>query len=219
MGQFFMSKSKEIKAIRADDTLKLLMEKSKCIFLTLTTPDVVDYVEIRERWRNLRHWLVRRLNKPNYIMNYEIHPKGHGWHIHAVFTCYINLNKYLRKIRSFGFGRVGVEVVYNKFVSEYLMKHCLKPFRDLNSLKRLGDFKRFRMINQSRGLPPLSDYEYRSDYIKSFKEVCSHLRSRVITPRRKMLIELSYYFGFSTYEESLLYFETLLSENISNICT
>jgi hypothetical protein len=212
-----MARGKEIRQLRADDTLKILMEKSKCIFLTLTTPDIVSYDQVRERWRNLRHWLIRRLGKPKYIMNYELHPKGHGWHIHAVLTSYIPLSKYLDKIQSFGFGRVGVEVVYNRFVSDYLTKHCLKSYRGINKkYKRYGDFNRMRLVNQSRGLPPLSDYEYRSDYMSSLREVSKILKPRVITSRKKLLLELPYYFGFAEYDQSLQYFQELLYQEINN---
>lgn len=207
-----MSVSKEIREYRADKTLQVLMSKSKCVFLTLTTPDVVDYKTVRERWRNLRHWLVRRLGKPQYIMNYELHPKGHGWHIHAVFTCYISLKKHLHTIRSFGFGRVGVEVVYSKFVSDYLTKHCLKAYRGEIKTKRLGDYKRMRLVNQSRGLPPLSDYKYCSSYLKSFSEVCQKLKPKIIKSKVKLLAELPYYFGFSSFQESLEYFNNLLTD-------
>lgn len=200
---------KEIRSIRCDDTIKKLMFK-KCVFLTLTTPDVCDYVDIRERWRNLRHWLVRRLGKPSYIMNYEIHPKGHGWHIHAVFTCYIDLKKHLRKIRSFGFGRVDVRMVTTRFVSEYLTKHALKLYRGVKKYQRTKDFARMRLMNQSRGLPCLSDYSYYSDYLKSFREVAKFIKPKFIGCKMKFFCELPYYFGFSTYEESLNYFSYIM---------
>ena len=113
-----MATSKIIRQIRASDTLTELV-KNKCYFMTLTTVDVVDYFEIRERWRNLRHWFVRRL-KVRYIQNFELHPYGHGWHIHLVVDNFVPLKKYLRKIQSFGFGRIDIRRVYTKEISEYL---------------------------------------------------------------------------------------------------
>ena len=104
-----MASSSTIRKIRAADTLDELI-KNKCYFMTLTTRDVVSYYEIRERWRNLRHWFVRRL-KCRYIQNFELHPWGHGWHIHVVIDNFIPLKKHLKKIQSFGFGRVDIRRV------------------------------------------------------------------------------------------------------------
>lgn len=165
-----MATSKIIRQIRASDTLSELV-KNKCYFMTLTTADVVDYFEIRERWRNLRHWFVRRL-KVRYIQNFELHPWGHGWHIHLVVDNFVPLKKYLRKIQSFGFGRVDIRRVYTKEISEYLTKHALKAYRGvIRSTVKTSDGARLRLVNQSRGLPSLSDYYSTSPYLSFIKDV------------------------------------------------
>ena len=53
-----MSASQYIRRVRCDDALGVLMSGKACVFFTLTTPDVVEYEEVRTRWRNLRHWLA-----------------------------------------------------------------------------------------------------------------------------------------------------------------
>ena len=194
--------SKQIKSVRCDDVLKAFISSSRgCVFFTLTTPDVVDIYEIRRRWRLLRHYMVERFKGVKYVMNFELHPKGHGWHIHSVWNRYIPLSyRMLHKLHSFGFGRVDIRRVNSKGVSDYLTKHALKAYRGVSAaeLKRNPSF-RLRLVNASRGLPVLSDYKFQSDLkddvksrlskyrlaggrIKSFKtlrtslEVCALLR-------------------------------------------
>ena len=153
------------KKVRCDDVLKHF-SKRKMTFFTFTTKDVVTYSEIRQRWRNLRHFLVEKYRSKDlkYVMNYELHPKGHGWHIHAVFSDYIQL-KFggLAKMRSFGFGMIRVEKVNSLGVAQYLSKHCLKAYRGVKQAQK-GQGKRLRLVNTSRGLPRLSDYKWQSDF-------------------------------------------------------
>ena len=156
--------SKSIKSVRCDDVLKAFMASSKgCVFLTLTTPDVVDIYEIRRRWRGVRHFLCEKYRGVKYVMNFEIHPKGHGWHIHSVWNRYIPLSVVLQKFHAFGFGRVDIRRVSSKGVSDYLTKHALKAYRGVSAaeIKRNPSF-RLRLVNASRGLPVLSDYEWKS---------------------------------------------------------
>lgn len=203
---------KEKREYRASESLKLL-SNTKCVFLTLTTRDIVSYSDIRKRWRDLRHWLVRRLNKPRYIMNYEVHPKGHGWHIHCVIQSYIDLSRYLAKIQSFGFGRVNVRPITNLGIADYLTKHCMKPYRGSGQRSFvMGDFKRCRLINQSRGLPSLADYHYSSSYIDSLRKVLKENRIRTFSPRKKLYADLCYYYDLESYNEGLQKFNEELFE-------
>lgn len=138
------------------------------MFFTLTTPDVVDLSEIRNRWRRFRHYLVESVfaSGVKYVMNFERHPEGHGWHIHSVFSAYVPLKRILPYVRECGFGRVDVRRVYTTGVAEYLTKHALKAYATANAFLRAdgGGVKRMRLVNTSRGLPPLSDYTYLSGY-------------------------------------------------------
>lgn len=153
---------------RCDDVLRAFA-KDRMSFFTFTTPDVVTYDVIRERWRKLRHFLVEKYRGKNlrYVMNFELHPKGHGWHIHAVFSDYIQLRRGgLARLRSFGFGMINVEKVDTYGVAQYLAKHCLKAYRGVKAAQK-GQGKRLRLVNTSRGLPRLSDYKWQSQYNQS----------------------------------------------------
>lgn len=164
--------SKLAREVRCTDVLRRFAEDNDGMcFLTLTTPDVVTILQIRERWRNLRHDLVRRLGRDaKYVMNYELHPRGHGWHIHAVFNRYIPLRRGgLYRLRSFGFRMIRVEKVTTEGVALYLSKHCLKAYRGV-SKQLQGQSKRLRLVNCSRGLPVLSDYKWKSRFVASVRE-------------------------------------------------
>ena len=137
----------EIRSIRAHDVLSQFMNGSSgCVFFTLTTPDVVDLCEIRRRWREFRHELFRDIKRrkrivPKYVMNYEVHPGGHGWHIHSVINCYVDLRRYLPLIRRCGFGRVDVRRVNSEGVADYLTK----PREALTRRDRETPFSAFRV--------------------------------------------------------------------------
>lgn len=169
--------NKEIREVRCSDVLDHFMKTSKGMcFMTLTTKDVCTLDEIRARWRNLRHDLARRGEVGfKYVMNYELHPKGHGWHIHAVFNRYVNLRGFgLQNIQRFGFGRVNVKKVTSLGVSLYLSKHCLKAYRGVReSLQKGESTRRLRLVNTSRGLPRLSDYSWQSDYLSKVRAFLS----------------------------------------------
>lgn len=156
--------SKLIKSVRCEDVLNAFMSDNKgCVFFTLTTPDVVDIYEIRRRWRRVRHFLVEKYPGVKYVMNYEIHPKGHGWHIHSVWNCFIPLRSVFAKLHECGFGRVDIRRVNTKGVSDYLTKHALKAYRGVSRKEMESNPSfRLRLVNASRGLPVLSDYAWRS---------------------------------------------------------
>lgn len=204
---------KQIREVRCDDVLRYFVRNNLGMcFLTLTTPDVVTLDQIRQRWRDLRHYLVEREGEGfKYVMNYELHPKGHGWHIHGVFNRYINLRgEGLQQLRRYGFRMISVKKVTSLGVSQYLTKHCLKAYRGVRRSMREDDLsKRLRLVNTSRGLPKLSDYHWQSAYNEKVKEV---LKSRLFgsaferLPWRKkyMAAEFSVLFGVSAVKASRL---------------
>lgn len=163
--------SKMARQVRCSDVLaRFSKDNQGMCFMTFTTKDVVTIHQIRERWRNLRHFLIEREGKGiKYVMNYELHPKGHGWHIHAVFNRYINLRAGgLYRLRRYGFNIINVKRVDSLGVAEYLSKHCLKAYRGCSKALQ-GQSKRLRLVNCSRGLPVLSDYRWRSAFNDSVR--------------------------------------------------
>lgn len=182
----------------------------------MTTPDVVDYTEIRARWRNLRHELCDQLHNARYVMNYEIHPRGHGWHIHGVFDRFVPLRKFLPLIRRYGFGRVDFRKVGTVGVANYLTKHCLKAYRGVRS-KCARSGKRLRLVNTSRGLPRLCDYQYQSDWLARFRSafspVCNTVRGSSSFRPMLFFSELAADLGLSTPFEARQWLEDELYNN------
>lgn len=173
----------EIRKIRCDEVLRSFMASSRgCVFLTLTTPDVVDLSEIRRRWREFRHEIMRRLKTdPKYVMNYEVHPNGHGWHIHSVFNRYLPHELLLPLARASGFGRLDVRRVGSAGVAEYLTKHALKAYAKRTKYAEKGA-KRARLVNTSRGLPRLCDYHYESSRLDNERKILRLLLSAKLRP-------------------------------------
>lgn len=165
--------TKLVRETRCQDVLKYFQDNNKGLcFMSLTTPDVVTLDKIRERWRSLRHYLQELHGKGfKYVMNYELHPGGHGWHVHAVFNQYVNLRRGgLAKIRSYGFGSIDVQKVTSLGVANYLSKHALKAYRGVRK-GVISSGGRLRLVNTSRGLPRLSDYHWESafaDRVRAF---------------------------------------------------
>jgi hypothetical protein len=245
--------TKEIKEVRCDDALHILMSCGRCVFFTLTTPDEVDYREIRERWRSLRHDLLREIRKNashkiEYVMNFErhnpyllkvankdtdtefiLHSDGHchGWHIHGVINSFVPMDKFLPLIHSHGFGRTDVRWVNSSGVAHYLTKHALKAYRGLSRRDRAkyGD-GRYRLVNTSRGLPPLTSYRYESEHLRQIhkrmieaRSTEIEMREHGITPDKRpdyriirVYSELSYLLGLRTNYQALEYISNLQSE-------
>lgn len=198
--------NRSVREVRCSDVLERFQQDNKGMsFMTLTTSDVVTLHDIRQRWRNLRHDLARRQGRGfKYVMNYELHPKGHGWHIHAVFNRFVNIRgSGLESIQRFGFGRVNVKRVTSLGVSLYLSKHCLKAYRGVRETLHKGELaRRLRLVNTSRGLPRLSDYVWKSDHLDKVKAfvsspVTKEYFSRISWASRWQYAELSVLMGWT----------------------
>lgn len=183
---------KSKRKLRCEDALGLLVKGGHCTFFTLTTPDVVEYPEIRARWARLRLYLLQDLRRrgfePEYVMNFERHPGylqkvvnndtfeecvirsdgiPHGWHIHGVISCFLDLRRYLGAMHAYGFGRVDVRPVKTTGVADYLTKHALKAYRGISKREReRNGVQRLRLVCTSRGMPSLSHYRADSPYLE-----------------------------------------------------
>lgn len=139
---------KEKRDFRLCVAIEELLRK-KAYFWTFTTRDVCSFSTVAARWREVRHFLGQHYKPFRYVQNFELHPLGHGWHVHFVSDTFINLKKHYNKIQSFGFGRINVKVCYSSMISGYLVKHAFKP---TNRNDKDGSRVRFRHINVSRNL-------------------------------------------------------------------
>lgn len=190
-------RGKLIKSIRAADSVEKMQNGT---FWTFTTKDVVDLFEIRNRWRSLRHEIQRYLGKSKYIMNYELHPKGHGWHIHVVFSRFYCIDDVRFYSDKFGFGRINCKRITSKGISDYLVKHCMKSYRMSNYLS--NRVKRIRLVNLSRGLPSLSDYNWvscDSDWNCHFDAWKSFLMRLNLLPKNIGIVKYNYLLSVGSF--------------------
>ena len=173
--------------VRQTRIWSILQTFGKSVFLTLTTADIVGLDEIRKRWRKFRHDYMQTFKasgkpRPRYIMCYEPHPHGHGWHIHIVIECgFLPVDEIRRYSTRAGFGRIHIEPVrQNDRMSDYLGKYVCKVERSV----RQAGCKRVRLLNVSRGLTRLSDIEVKSPVVSACREMM--YTPAAITDGRKM---------------------------------
>lgn len=178
--------------IRLDNCVEYLLKKQQCYFWTFTTVDVVDYRTIADRWRKLRNYLNVKYDGFLYVQNFEIHPKGHGWHIHMLCNVFLNLRdkRLFALIKRYGFGRINVERVKTKSVSDYFSKHAIKAYRYHRTLE--GKSKRYRLVNVSKKFQfPLKDYQWQSPKLEKQKIIIKELRNHYKKNKYRYIFHLA----------------------------
>lgn len=123
---------------------------------------------VADMWRafaNTRFW--RDLSrKRDYVMVYEPHPNGHGWHIHFVCNFFVPVRDLVRVAGNYGFGVCWMESIPSAHVA-YIAKYITKS----NRLARQEGSKGVRVVNVSRSMLPLRDIDVHSsmiDFIRRF---------------------------------------------------
>lgn len=83
-------------------------------------------------WDRLRRAMVREYPDAKMLRVFEMHPGGHGMHVHAVTPDWLRVNVIIRLARRCGFGRIHV-VEWNKkaglAAGEYISKYLTKQRR------------------------------------------------------------------------------------------
>ena len=121
---------------------------------------------VADMWRsfaNTRFW--RNLTrKRDYIMVFEPHPHGHGWHIHFMCNFFVPIRELVSVASRFGFGVCWMELVDLSGVG-YVAKYVCKS----GKIARAEGSKGVRIVNVSRSLLPMSDVIVSSsslDYVR-----------------------------------------------------
>lgn len=166
-------KSKYALIFSVEKMIKGLMDrgsKYKGTFWTFTFKKAKNAQEASAAWAKL----LRKLKKevPNFggVRVYEMHPGGHGVHIHVVIPSYVNVGLVRKYAEPFGFGRVHVAALNGnpEQVARYLAKYLAKG-------KRSGEFFRKRVwacVGAYEGVR-CKDIEVRTGFTRWF----SHLRA------------------------------------------
>lgn len=127
-----MSKSKAA----CEMTILDMVEKTdRCYLWTFTFREVLPLKTAAKLWSYARRDMVRQLSYCG-VRVYEIHPGGHGLHIHVVTSNYYRVEAIRAICNKHGLGRIDVVRIPPSdacYVCKYLAKQnrapCLKGFR------------------------------------------------------------------------------------------
>ena len=110
--------------------VRLMAAESKLRFWTFTLPVAMHPVDGAAMWRDLSRELVRSLGFRG-VRVFELHPGGHGLHVHVCTPDWIDVNAVRMICRRMGWGRIDVEVFSNEGDScgEYLAKYLSKQIK------------------------------------------------------------------------------------------
>lgn len=151
------------KLFRLVASATLMESRGRLRFFTVTVKEHgLPLRFVADRWRsftNSRWW--RRISKgKDYIMVYEPHPKGHGWHIHFLTNFYIPVDDLRYHCNCHNFGicfAEGCDAGTVVYMAKYISKG--------NFLRRMEGARNVRLVNVSRSMLPLYDIEVRSPSI------------------------------------------------------
>lgn len=122
-----------------EENCKMLFERGAVRFWTFTLPVKVDPKIASRMWCDLSRDLVRNLGFSG-VRVFELHPNGHGLHVHLLTSGYFDVDQVRHYCRLHGFGRVHVELCKGedrdklaRYMSKYLSKQ-IKMFKG-SSLK------------------------------------------------------------------------------------
>jgi len=138
-----------------------------CRLWTFTIPgkDAILPQQAGRMWGNLQRRLVRELGFFG-VRAFELHPGGHGLHVHAVASKYFDVNHVRRLAKACGFGRVHVCCIPRdkaRYIGKYLSKQKRYPeLKGMRLFARVGASK-FAGV-------PTSRIECISDQGKIFRE-------------------------------------------------
>lgn len=100
---------------------------SSLYFWTFTLPAELDISEAISLWNYLLTELRRSCDFRRGVRVFELHPGGHGLHVHCLMTRYFDVHDIRRRCRQCGWGRVHVKRVLGidsqiDYVGKYLSK-------------------------------------------------------------------------------------------------
>jgi len=144
----------------------------KVYFWTFTFPEVLDVPEARARWRNFitSLWKYGRTRSGEQtivgIRVFEIHPGGHGLHIHCLFNRYIHKKAIEHRIRQCGLGRSNVIMCEDKEkLADYLGKYLSKQDRS----PALKGVRLWQCVGQW-GQTKCKDIEIQSEFAVAYRK-------------------------------------------------
>lgn len=188
------------RSLRVEWAIDSMAAKGDCYFYTFTTPDIVSCKECASRWRlfvRSGYWqsIYSKDSGNHYLMVFEKHSNGHGWHIHFVTNFRHDVDMLRLYTWPVGFGRINAVYCgrHTDALGRYLGKYVSKQFR-----KRDPETKGVRLCNVSRGLTTLRRIEVSSPALE-FVKLCLNDLPAV---SRSVRFALFSFFKFAYYVEA-----------------
>lgn len=156
----------------------LLMERrDRLRFFTLTVPEHrLPLRVVADRWRAFSNsrWWRKQKRRGDYIIVYEPHPSGHGWHVHVLTNFFIPWQELQIMANAVHFGHTDIEAVDNG-CALYVAKYVTKA----DVLRKVQDSRNVRIVNVSRSLLAVRDIAVSSpsiDFINAHWDDFSRFR-------------------------------------------
>jgi len=114
-----------------------------CKFWTFTFKVPHTPAEGAKKWDNLRRAIVREWEECRLVRVFELHPSGHGLHVHAVTPDWLSVRRMITFSKRAGFGRVHVvrwDTRAGMAAGEYIAKYLSKARPACFKGKRLYGF-------------------------------------------------------------------------------
>lgn len=134
-----------------------LAEKNgrRVYFWTFTFKECTTVKEGSKKWTQLLQALKRNFFRIAGVRRFELHPGGHGLHIHCLFDARLDVNKVRPIAKKFGFGRIHVVRVAAtdaKKQASYLAKYLSKSdrpfcFKHRRLWANIGEYVGFKVKN------------------------------------------------------------------------
>ncbi len=106
----------------------LIGESAKVYLWTFTFKRVIPIKEASRRWNILRQNLVRQMGVKG-LRVFELHPGGHGLHVHMIVCERISVELVRGYALGAGFGRIHVKAISSKY-ADYVVKYVGKQKRE-----------------------------------------------------------------------------------------
>lgn len=130
-------KSKSALAYNVD---LLAKETGEMYFWTFTLPVKLHPVDAAASWRDLLRELVRRCDFYG-VRVFELHPGGHGLHVHVMTNRFFHVSSVRACCRKFGWGRIHVEEFDTSDIESacgYMTKYLTKQVKMWHGEKLTG---------------------------------------------------------------------------------
>jgi hypothetical protein len=109
--------------------------KQRLYLWTFTFKELLAVKETRKRWNHLLTLLLREWPSVQGLRVFELHPEGHGLHVHLVTNRFIDVNHARKLAIRAGWGRIHVRRMpseHSGYLAKYLSKErpeCLYRWR------------------------------------------------------------------------------------------